>query len=170
MNVDGFTYYPGSLIMQTSSGIAGFGNPGFVLNGDVFPLWSEIRNGITFKKTPSGYEVSIDGKKTELILPTKTSELENDSNFVSDANYVHTDNNYTKEEKTKLGSLANYDDTTIKEQIAEKQDKLSKEQLDAITSVPNKIDNSQIGNGLKFADGMLQLDIPVASASTTYGG
>ena len=34
----------------------------------------------------------------------------------------------------------------------------------------NKIDNSQIGNGLKFADGMLQLDIPVASASTTYGG
>lgn len=34
----------------------------------------------------------------------------------------------------------------------------------------NKIDQSQIGNGLKFADGMLQLDIPVATASTTYGG
>ena len=34
----------------------------------------------------------------------------------------------------------------------------------------NKIDKSQIGNGLKFADGVLQLDIPVASASTTYGG
>ena len=34
----------------------------------------------------------------------------------------------------------------------------------------NKIDNSQVGNGLKFADGMLQLDIPVATASTTYGG
>ena len=83
MNVDGFTYYPGSLIMQTSSGIAGFGNPGFVLNGDVFPLWSEIRNGITFKKTPSGYEVSIDGKKTELILPTKTSELQNDSGYIT---------------------------------------------------------------------------------------
>ncbi len=170
MNVDGFTYYPGSLIMQTSSGIAGFGNPGFVLNGDVFPLWSEIRNGITFKKTESGYVVSVDGKKTELILPTKTSELENDNNFVSDANYIHTDNNYTEEEKTKLGSLANYDDTTIKEQIAKKQDKLSKEQLDAITSVSNKIDNSQIGNGLKFENGQLQLDIPVATASTTYGG
>ena len=107
---------------------------------------------------------------SKVAVPTKTSELENDSNFVSDANYVHTDNNYTKEEKTKLGSLANYDDTTIKEQIAEKQDKLSKEQLDAITSVPNKIDNSQIGNGLKFENGQLQLDIPVATASTTYGG
>ena len=36
--------------------------------------------------------------------------------------------------------------------------------------VANKIDISQVGNGLKFADGMLQLDIPVASATTTYGG
>lgn len=36
--------------------------------------------------------------------------------------------------------------------------------------VSNKIDNSAVGNGLKFADGLLQLDIPVASASTTYGG
>ena len=36
--------------------------------------------------------------------------------------------------------------------------------------VSNKIDQSQVGNGLKFADGQLQLDIPVASASTTYGG
>ena len=36
--------------------------------------------------------------------------------------------------------------------------------------VTNKIDQSAIGNGLKFTDGMLQLDIPVATASTTYGG
>ncbi len=36
--------------------------------------------------------------------------------------------------------------------------------------VANKIDKSAVGNGLKFADGMLQLDIPVPTASTTYGG
>lgn len=66
--------------------------------------------------------------------------------------------------------IINYDDSKIKEQIANKQDKLSKEQLDNITVVPNKIDKSQVGNGLKFADGMLQIDIPVATASTTYGG
>lgn len=36
--------------------------------------------------------------------------------------------------------------------------------------VADKIDQSAVGNGLKFADGMLQLDIPVATASTTYGG
>lgn len=59
---------------------------------------------------------------------------------------------------------------TTKIDLSAKQDKLSKEQLDAIASVPNKIDKSQVGNGLKFADGMLQLDIPVATTSTTYGG
>lgn len=63
-----------------------------------------------------------------------------------------------------------YSSKKIEELVSKKQDKLSKEQLDAITSVSNKIDNSQIGNGLKFADGVLQLDIPVASDSTTYGG
>lgn len=118
--------------------------------------------------------ILTDADKTEIAqkvkLPTKTSELENDSNFVSDANYIHTDNNFTTTEKTKLGSLANYDDTAIKKQISNKQDKLSKEQLENIAAVPNKIDQSQVGNGLKFADGQLQLDIPVASDSTTYGG
>ena len=41
--------------------------------------------------------------KTE--IPKKTSDLTNDSNFVSDANYVHTDNNYTTTEKNKLGGI-----------------------------------------------------------------
>ena len=41
------------------------------------------------------------------IQPTKTSELTNDSNYVSDANYVHTDTNYTQAEKTKLAGIAN---------------------------------------------------------------
>mgnify|MGYP006968334646 CR=1 FL=1 len=36
--------------------------------------------------------------------------------------------------------------------------------------VANKIDKSEIGDGLKFADGKLQLDIPTATANTTYGG
>lgn len=145
---------------------------------DFTPEQLESLRGPQGKTGPKGQKgdsyILTDADKTEIAqkvkLPTKTSELQNDSNFVSDANYVHTDNNYTKEEKTKLGSLANYDDTTIKEQIAEKQDKLSKEQLDNIIAVPNKIDQSQVGNGLKFADGTLQLDIPVASDSTTYGG
>lgn len=38
-------------------------------------------------------------------IPTKTSELTNDSNFVSDANYQHTDNNFTDALLTKLNGL-----------------------------------------------------------------
>lgn len=33
------------------------------------------------------------------------TQLTNDGNFVQDANYVHTDNNYTTNEKTKLGGI-----------------------------------------------------------------
>jgi hypothetical protein len=40
------------------------------------------------------------------VIPTKTSQLTNDSNFVADANYVHTDNNYTTTEKNKLSGIA----------------------------------------------------------------
>lgn len=39
-------------------------------------------------------------------VPTKTSDITNDSNFPVDANYVHTDNNYTTTEKNKLSGIA----------------------------------------------------------------
>ena len=38
-------------------------------------------------------------------IPTATSDLTNDSNFVSDASYVHTDNNYTTLEQQKLSGI-----------------------------------------------------------------
>lgn len=43
---------------------------------------------------------TVFAKKTE--IPTKTSDLNNDSNFVVDANYVHTDKNYTVDDKAKV--------------------------------------------------------------------
>ena len=39
-------------------------------------------------------------------IPTATSDLTNDSDFVEDASYVHTDNNYTTAEKNKLERIA----------------------------------------------------------------
>lgn len=39
-------------------------------------------------------------------IPTKTSDLTNDSNFPSDSNYVHTDNNFTTTLKNKLNGIA----------------------------------------------------------------
>ena len=45
--------------------------------------------------------------KNKPIIPSKTSDLTNDSNYVSDTNYVHTDNNYTNKDKNKLNNIAN---------------------------------------------------------------
>lgn len=50
------------------------------------------------------------------IVPNKTSDLTNDSNFISDENYNHTDNNFTTSEKDKLNNLKN---TSIKGQAEE---------------------------------------------------
>lgn len=44
-------------------------------------------------------------QKIKSKIPTKTSDLTNDSHFTVDANYVHTDNNYTTAEKTKLANI-----------------------------------------------------------------
>ena len=45
-------------------------------------------------------------KAVNVTVPTKTSDITNDSNYPSDANYVHTDNNYTTTEKNKLSGIA----------------------------------------------------------------
>lgn len=42
----------------------------------------------------------------DVPVPTKTSDLVNDSNFVVDASYVHTDNNFTSTLKSKLDGIA----------------------------------------------------------------
>lgn len=44
-------------------------------------------------------------------VPTKLSQLTNDNDTVTDANYVHTDNNFTAAEKEKLASLGNGGDS-----------------------------------------------------------
>jgi hypothetical protein len=51
----------------------------------------------------SGAYADLTGRPS---IPTKTSDLTNDSDFVSDANYVHTDNNFTTTLKNKLNGIA----------------------------------------------------------------
>lgn len=56
--------------------------------------------------TLTTFETYLDSKyATPSDIPTATSQLTNDSNFVVDANYVHTDNNYTTADATKLDNL-----------------------------------------------------------------
>lgn len=54
----------------------------------------------------NGTTVTITNKIANITVPTKTSDITNDSNFVSDASYVHTDNNYTTTDKNKLSGIA----------------------------------------------------------------
>lgn len=54
----------------------------------------------------NGTEQTITNKTVDITVPTKTSDLTNDSNFAVDASYVHTDNNYTTAEKNKLSGVA----------------------------------------------------------------
>ena len=50
----------------------------------------------------NGTAQPIVDKAVDLAIPTKTSDLSNDSNFAVDASYTHTDNNFTNALKTKL--------------------------------------------------------------------
>lgn len=61
---------------------------------------SQIAVGSNMTSTYANGTITLDA-----IVPTATSELTNDSNFVSDASYVHTDNNFTTTLKDKLDGI-----------------------------------------------------------------
>ena len=63
----------------------------------------KIFNGKDLETYSTLIKQSIENVENQ--IPTQTSQLINNSNFVADANYVHTDNNYTSQEKTKLGGI-----------------------------------------------------------------
>ena len=52
----------------------------------------------------NGVSVVVGGV-AQVTVPTQTSDLNNDSDFVSDASYVHTDNNFTNADVTKLSGI-----------------------------------------------------------------
>lgn len=54
-------------------------------------------------------------------IPTKTSDLINDSDFVSDENYVHTDNNFTNEKDAQITTNAS-NITTLQSTKADKSE------------------------------------------------
>ena len=91
--------------------------------------WKNANNSpsITVDPTPTqgsdnavasgGVYTALQGKANSSDVPTKTSDLTNDSNFVADASYVHTDNNYTSADKTIVGGVT--------AALADKVDKVS---------------------------------------------
>lgn len=89
-------------------------NPNEVI--DSFNEVKKFLEGVTDTENLAAMLAALESKITAKI-PTKLSQLSNDGNFVQDTDYVHTDNNFTTEEKEKLAGLANYDDTAITKSI-----------------------------------------------------
>lgn len=76
------------------------------------PQQATVNNGtLTIQKngtTVGTFTANQSGNTTaNITVPTKTSEITNDSDFVSDANYVHTDNNFTNADKAEIGKINN---------------------------------------------------------------
>lgn len=91
--------------------------------------------------------ITIDGMSYDVYAPTppaNTSDLTNDSNFVADASYVHTDNNYTTTEKNKLADL---------------------NQVEA-----NPSSGTSAGNLNSIKIGETKYDIPSGGGSSTFAG
>lgn len=53
----------------------------------------------------NGVALPIVNRTVDIPVPTKISQLTNDSHYVSDSHYVHTDNNFTDELKEKLQTI-----------------------------------------------------------------
>lgn len=56
-------------------------------------------------------------RAVDVTVPTALTDLTNDGNFVQDASYVHTDNNYTSTEKTKLSGIETGAEVNIIESV-----------------------------------------------------
>ena len=86
----------GSVADVTQNGVS-------VLDGTVAKIVADANVQSDWNESDSTDDAYIKNKPS---IPTKTTDLTNDSNFVSDSDYVHTDNNYTSTEKSKLSGIA----------------------------------------------------------------
>lgn len=53
----------------------------------------------------NGTDLTVTNKAVDVTVPTALTDLTNDGNFVQDANYVHTDNNFTDALESKLEAI-----------------------------------------------------------------
>lgn len=91
---------------------------------------------------------SVNGKTGTVVLTT--SDLTNDSNYVADASYVHTDNNYTTTEKNKLSSIESGAEENIIETVKVNGSALTPSSKAVDISVPTKI--SDLTNDSDFVE------------------
>ena len=67
---------------------------------EIIAFLADVEDSQTLQGIIAGLNQSI--ANVQQAVPTKLSQLQNDDHAVKDADYVHTDNNYSDEEKTKV--------------------------------------------------------------------
>ena len=96
----------------------------------------------------NGTELAPSGKSVNVPVPTKTSDLSNDSNFPTDAEYVHTDNNFTTNEKNKLAAIESGAQVNVIESVYVNGDALVITSKGVSITIPTKV--SDILNDSNF--------------------
>ena len=99
----------------------------------------------------NGSNLTPTSKKVNITVPTQTSDLTNDSNFVEDADYVHTDNNYTTTEKNKLAGIANGAQANVIETIAVNGENLTVTSKKVNITVPEAVSDLTNDSGYQTA-------------------
>lgn len=96
-----------SFIKNKPTKLSDFTNDGDGTSGSSFATKSYVddNGGKIDSIKVNGVAQSIVDKVVDIYVPVKVSDLTNDSNFVADANYVHTDNNYTTADMEKLAGI-----------------------------------------------------------------
>lgn len=117
----------------------------------------------------NGVDVQPDAtsKKVNLAIPTKTSDLTNDDNVVKDGSYVHTDNNYTTNEKNKLGGIEAGAEVNDIITVKVNGSALTPDS-DRAVDITVPTDNSQIANGAGYQTQSQVNSLIDAKISTTY--
>lgn len=102
----------------------------------------------TGNKKLDGTGLGVLWRLIKSIIPTKTSELTNDDHVVKDANYTHTDNNYTSDEKSKLGNVEAGAQANVIEQV--KVNNVAVTISDKSVNIPVPTDNASLANGAGY--------------------
>lgn len=99
--------------------------------------------------TVNGSAAQISNKTVNVTVPTKLGDLANDGNFVQDTNYIHTDNNYTAADKSKLAGIDNSADVNLIESVKVNGAPLEIDSSKAVNiTVPT--DNASLANGAGY--------------------
>lgn len=115
--------------------------------------------------TQNGVSV-LDGNVAKVTVPTKTSDLTNDSNFVADASYVHTDNNFTTTLKNKLNGIASGAEVNVQSDWNATSGDALILHKPTIPTVPTNV--SAFTNDAGYITGYTETD-PVFVASPAHG-